>query len=174
MIVRCCAVTATGSAGNDGCKSDDPLRICNAGLRAGDAEDALFVMSTIGPSVGDEGCNSVEFFLGLNPLDDFLTSTTCGNGKALAICACPIVSVGGGEEGCNSVEALILCVNLVGVGDRRSSLVVSMGVASTSAASNLEMRESIESRRGGKRGSYSKFSSRLRLGFQLGLRFKVR
>ena len=71
-----------------------------------------------------------------------------------------------GEEGCKSVSALVF---REGVGGRR---VVSM-LAATSVASKFEISESIESRRWDeKTGSYSKSSSRLRLGFQLGLRVK--
>lgn len=66
-----------------------------------------------------------------------------------------------GEEGWESVSALIF---LEGMGDLR--------VVSMVAASKLKISESIESRRGRKTGSYSKSSSRLRLGFQLGLRIR--
>ena len=73
--------------------------------------------------------------------------------------------VGEEGEGWKSVSGLVL---LGGVGGLR---VESM-LAAMAAASEVEMSELVESRRGRNTGSYSKSSSRLRLGFQLGLRVR--
>lgn len=57
-IVLCCCVTPTGSAGIEGCKSDEPLRLWMLGLR-------------FDSSMGDEGCKSVEFFLCFGEVEEW-------------------------------------------------------------------------------------------------------
>jgi hypothetical protein len=179
-MVLYCAAMGTGSD-LEGWRREDGRRVSWAGLRVvlpgpGDGIGAVCVdVVAVASWKGDEGWRSVEFFR-LRGGDGVRISIIWGNGNAFATCAWQEVSVGVGSTGCSKVASLNLFVSPVGVEGLCTLVVlvlVFIGPVCSSVAwelsSTLLSIKSIEPLRGGGRGSFSRFRSRLRFGLQLGL-----